>query len=209
MRGCQVARIPDFTAPMIRPVNPSADPKHLLDLFMPLEFFYASRNSGMPTPTLIPGHEMPEPYRHLLVHESDMTPRLRNFHNSAIGLNVVERQVGEQFVMRLVVLHRSDTGAPVEVGAIGIQLDGFDDELRAAILAGLVPLGGLLEQAEIVHESSPKAYFSIQADAFLAELLGQPVGVTLYGRCNALSHGDGIVFADIVEILPLEISPHV
>ena len=184
------------------------DPRHLLDLFMPLEFFYAGRNEEMPFPSLIPGHEMPEPYRHLLVHESDMTPRLRQFHGSSIGLRVVESQVSDNFVMRLVVLERADTGAPVEIGAIGIQLDGFYEPLRQAILAGHVPLGGLLEESQIDHESSPKAYFSLTADAFLSQLLGAAEGSVLYGRCNALSHSGGIVFADIVEILPLHGASH-
>jgi hypothetical protein len=175
---------------------------HLLDLFMPLEFFYASREAQMPRPFLVPGYEVPEPFGHLLVHESDMTPRLRNYHGAAIGLRVIERQVSEQFIMRLVVLHREDTGAPVEIGAIGIQLEGFDPAAREAILAGQMPLGGILETHDIRHESHPKAYFSLTADAYLAHLLGQPVGTTLYGRCNALSHHEGVVFADIVEILP-------
>ena len=170
---------------------------------MPLAFFYARQDASMPQPALIPGAEMPEPYQHLLVHESDMTPRLRNFHGTGIGLRVVDRELSDQFVMRLVVLFRQDDGRPVEMGAIGIQLEGFPEETRAAVLAGEIPLGGLLEAHEIVHESSPKAYFSMVTDAFLADLLGVSPGITLYGRCNALAHPDGTVFADIVEILPL------
>ena len=169
---------------------------------MPLEFFYGHRSEPVPAPALIPGEQMPEPYRHLLVHESDMTPRLRNYHGSQIGLEVIERQVNENFVMRLVVLHREDTGKPVEIGAIGIQLEGFDETTRTAILEGKIPLGGILEAEAIVHESQPKAYFSLESDTFLAGLLRQPVGTKLYGRCNALSRHDGLVFADIVEILP-------
>lgn len=181
-----------------------ADSGKLLDLFMPLAFFYARRPEGMPAATLLAPESMPEPYQHLLVHESDMTPRLRKFHGADISLEVIEREVGEQFVMRLVVLHRSDTSVPVEMGAIGIQLEGFDAEVRAAILAGEVPLGGLLEKFQVDHQSAPRAYFSIIADEFLAEHLKAKVGDHLYGRCNALTHSDGIVFADIVEILPVE-----
>lgn len=183
-------------------VRPPSAAERLLDLFMPLEFFYGQRTQPMPPPALIAGEQMPEPYRHLLVHESDMTPRLREHHGSPIGLEVIERQVSENFIMRLVVLHREDTGKPVEIGAIGIQLEGFDAPTCHDILEGRVPLGGILEAREIVHESHPKAYFSLEADAYLAGLLHQPLGTKLYGRCNALSHHDGLVFADIVEILP-------
>jgi hypothetical protein len=188
---------------MPSPVSPATAPHQLLDLFMPLAFFYARQESSMPQPALIEGATMPEPYQHLLVHESDMTPRLRNFHGTEIGLRVVEREVSEDFVMRLVVLFRQDNLQPVEIGAIGIQLAGFPEETRAGILAGTIPLGGLLETHEIQHESAPKAYFAIETDALLADLLGAPLGTTLYGRCNALSHSDGMIFADIVEILPL------
>ncbi len=184
-------------------VAPTTAAPNLLDLFMPLEFFYASRAEPMPCPRLIPGSDMPAPYQHLLVHESDMTPRLRDFHGSPIGLRVVERQLSEDYVMRLVVLDRQTDQRPVEIGAIGIQLEGFPAAARADILAGQIPLGGLLEAHGIQHESAPKAYFTIPADAFLADLLGATVGAQLYGRCNALSHHDGLVFADIVEILPL------
>jgi hypothetical protein len=115
----------------------------------------------------------------------------------------VQCEVSDNFVMRLVVLFRLDTGSPVEMGAIGIQLEGFPSETKAAILEGKIPLGGVLERDEIPHESAPKAYFSILADAYLAELLGVPRNTVLHGRCNALAHTDGMVFADIVEILPL------
>ncbi len=169
---------------------------------MPLEFFYAQAGRGTPPATYIDGTDMPEPCRHLLVHASDMTPRLAGFHGSEIELEVMEAQKSELFVMRMVVLRRKDTGKPVEFGAIGIHLERFDAETREEIRTGITPLGGILGRRDIPHQSQPKAYFSIRADDFIARLLQEPVGVTLYGRCNALLHPDGIAFADIVEILP-------
>lgn len=148
---------------------------------------------------------MPEPYRQLLVHESDMTPRLAAFHQSEIGLRVIEAQKSNLYVMRLVVLDRKDTGRPVEFGAIGIHLEGFDAAAREEILSGATPLGTILARREIPHRSQPKAYFSMQVDDFMAGLLRVPSRSELFGRCNALTHLDGIVFADIVEILPTEI----
>lgn len=186
---------------MTRPPAVS-ESSHLLDLFMPLEFFYAGKGESLPGAKLLPGYEVPEPYRHLLVHQSDMTPRLREYHGSALGLEVIDRQVSDLFVMRLVVLHRLDNHAPVEIGAIGIQLEAFEPHTRAAILEGKIPLGAILERDKVLHDSAPKAYFSIEADEFIAALLKISPGTKLYGRCNALSHDGGIVFADIVEILP-------
>ncbi len=72
------------------------------------------------------GGDVPEPERSLLVHERDMTSTLRNFHGSPIKLEVVKSECSDDYLMRMVVLHRDDNGAPVEFGAIGIRLDKFE-----------------------------------------------------------------------------------
>jgi hypothetical protein len=91
----------------------------------------------------------------------------------------------------------------VEYGAIGIQLKAFPPHVKQLIRDGKRPLGGILETEGIPHTSAPRAWFAIEADHHTGELLRVPPGTRLYGRSNALSHPDGIVFADIVEILPL------
>ncbi len=174
----------------------------LMDLLMPLQYFYLQAERPLPRVEIAEGASLPEPERHLLVHQSDMTPRLRAFHQADITLQVIHIERSENYVMRLVVLHRQDTGRPVEFGAIGIQLDGFDPETREKIRQAELPLGTILEQREVPHTSAPKAYFRVNADEFMGNLLQEPVGTPLWGRCNALSHSGGIVFADIVEILP-------
>ena len=179
-----------------------------LDLLMPLHFFLGAM-SGFDV-TFIPGEDMPEPYRHLLVHESDMTPRLSDFHQSEIGLRVHTKKEADDFVMRAVVLHKTDPQGelvPVEFGAISIQLEPFPASLREMIKAGERPLGGILQEQGVVHSSHPRAYFKILIDEKLGELLHAPAGSTHYGRSNVLRDADGIDFADIVEILPLAENP--
>ena len=173
-----------------------------MDLLMPLLYFYARDGLTLPLIDFIGGDEMPEPSRHLLVHPSDMTPRLRAWHHSAISLAVVSADHSPDYVMRQVVLTRDRDSAPVEYGAIGIHLDGFASDVRARITSGEAPLGAILEDAGIPHVSAPRAYFEIDADPLIAGLLACDPGTRLCGRCNALSFPDGIVFADIVEILP-------
>jgi hypothetical protein len=104
--------------------------------------------------------------------------------------------------MRQVVLTRDRDRSPVEYGAIGIHLEGFPPPVRDRITSGSAPLGAILEDAAIPHISAPRAYFEIDADPHIASLLDCQPGDRLCGRCNALSFPDGIVFADIVEILP-------
>jgi hypothetical protein len=186
------------------PVTPDAtDSARVLDLLMPLLYFYNQDDLPLSPVEFIDGEAMPLPYRNLLVHSNDMTPTLRDYHAVPIGLEVVQAEMSDDYVMRQVVLRRSSDNAPVEYGAIGIQLEGFKPHVRDLIREGKQPLGGILESEGVPHQSNPRAYFTIEADEHISELLLVPPGTALYGRCNALTHSGGIVFADIVEILPV------
>ena len=176
----------------------SAD--QLLDLLMPLVFFYEQLGLALPPVAFVEGPAMPEPQRHLLVHASDMTPRLREHHGGPPRLRVVSSQRTEDYVIREVVLSCGDR--PVEYGAIGIHLQGFPPHVKTLIRDGLTPLGAILETEGVPHSSAPSGYFQLEADAHMAELLGTAPGTPLFGRCNVLSHADGTAFADIVEVLP-------
>jgi len=174
----------------------------LLSLLLPLHYFYAKEERPLPEIQLLDGADVPEPERSLLVHERDMTSTLRNFHGSPIKLEVVKSECSDDYLMRMVVLHRDDNGAPVEFGAIGIRLDKFEGPVREQIANGSAPLGGLLEKYVIDYRSCPKGYFSTAADPVIGDALAEEVGSIVYGRCNELTDADGFAFADIVEVLP-------
>lgn len=173
-----------------------------LHWLLPFHFFYEKAGLELPDFTFVPGEEVPYPYRSLLVHSNDMTPTLAAFHHSKLYLEVHEHETSEAFVMRLVTLHAASSDVPVEYGAIAIQLSGLPEEMRVQVRAGSKPLGALLGEYGVEHYGSPSAYFSVPADERIAKSLHQRVGEVLYGRCNQLLDRDGIVFADIVEILP-------
>ena len=65
---------------------------------MPLVFFYEQLGLDLPPVAFIEGSTMPEPQRHLLVHASDMTPRLRQHHGCAPLLRVVSAQRTEDLL---------------------------------------------------------------------------------------------------------------
>lgn len=187
------------------PATPeSAAGSQLLDLLMPLAYFYGRHGREMPPVGFIAGDEVPEPWHHLLVHASDMTPRLRAFHQSPILLDVKEADVTDDFVMRKVILRRQDTMRAVEYGAIGIHLSGFSTGVKQRIREGREPLGGVLEAENIPHRSAPRGFFRVTADDVIAGLLCTEPGAVHYGRSNVLEFPDGTVFADIVEIIPPE-----
>jgi len=170
--------------------------------FAPLAHFYAKSGVALPKIDYLDGDSVPSPARSLLVHSSDMTSTLRQFYSAEIGLRVCSVAREEDIVSRLVVLHRRDTGSPVEFGAIRIFLDKLPEKVRSAVKGGEEPLGAILERFAVPYRSAPRAYFSFLADAFVGVLLDQVVDRELYGRCNVLSTPAGEPFAEIVEILP-------
>lgn len=173
-----------------------------LSWLLPFHYFYEKAGLDLPDFRFLSGDEVPYPYRSLLVHTNDMTPTLAAFHHSRLYLEVHAHEANEDFVMRLVSLRAVATDASVEYGAIAIQLGGLPPELAAEVVAGRKPLGALLGEYGVEHIGSPLAYFAVPADERIAQALGQQPGEILYGRCNQLLDREGMVFADIVEILP-------
>lgn len=188
------------TAARPRPyaVGEAPEPK----LLYPLDEFY--RQDGRPLPPVerVRGDEVPEPYHHLLVHDRDMTPTLEAFHGGRIHLRLLGRRVEAGALWREVVLTLDRSERPVEFGAIVIYLDRFPPAAREAILEGHTPLGTILAQHRIAHDSAPRAFVRVRADGLISAALAAEEGATLYGRRNVLATPDGEILADILEILP-------
>ena len=171
------------------------------DLLYPLSHF--CRVSGHPLPAceFIDGAVMPEPYRTLLVHHGDMTSRLEEFHGAPMKLRVLHRETGGDAYRREVLLCAQDSGLPVEYGAIEIHLDAFAEPLRALILEGRAPLGGLLNRHGIRYRSEPRAYLKLAPDSVMDAHFDLDGAHTLYGRSNVLLGDGDRVLARIVEVL--------
>jgi len=146
--------------------------------------------------------QLPEPYRSLLFHESDMTGTLERYCGQAMLLHTIERVITPDRVVRHVELRGAEDGQPAEFGAIEISLDQFEAGPSEEILAGELPLGTILKKAEIDFISRPVAYFRIKPGASVRHSFGVPEDGWLYGRCNQLLALNGLTIADVVEILP-------
>ena len=85
--------------------------------------FYA--NLGLPLPELrdLRGEDMPQPYKRLLVHSSDMTPTLEAFYRQPLRLTVLTREQQDHTYLREVVLKSATDARPVEYGVIRICLN--------------------------------------------------------------------------------------
>jgi chorismate-pyruvate lyase len=174
-----------------------------LPFVYPLDDFYAHAGLRLPNFERIPGDQVPEPYRHLLVHERDMTPTLEAFHGHDIHLRILSRVQRDDFYFREVVLQLNDSNLPVEFGANKVNLSLFPPRARQLILEERIPLGRLLKDFEIPHSTHPKAFFRVEADEFIASVLNLPHSANLYGRRANILDLKSRPLSEIVEILPL------
>lgn len=175
------------------------------DLLYPLTRFCEDGGHPLPACKVIDGAEMPRPYRDLLVHTGDMTSRLESFHGGEIIIEVLHHEHTADGYRREVVLHVEGTGLAVEYGAIEIDVDAFDGELRRLILEEHLPFGGLLNRFGIHYRSEPKAFIRLGDDAVMQRVFEMPEAHEFFGRCNVLLGENDRVLARIVEVLrPVE-----
>ncbi len=148
------------------------------------------------------GSSMPQPFRDLLVHENDMTSTLEKYHQSPIGLEVLQVSHEEGDYVREVILNKRSTGEPVEYGAIDIVLDHFPLPEKQAIVSGNEPLGGIMNQMEHPYFSRPKGFFSLLAPRICQGRFRCGETQELFGRYNQLLNAKDETLASIIEILP-------
>ncbi len=172
------------------------------DLFYPLDEFYSAYGHAFPAIEKIDPEAMPEPYRSLLVHDGDMTPTLEKFHGSRISLKLFDKHVNGKRLSRRVALMLDSNATPVEFGAIIIHLEPFPEDARQHILECIRPLGTILNEDVIAHQSHPASYFRVKSDDLINETLDLKGELMLYGRQNILTNQTGDALAEVIEILP-------
>jgi chorismate-pyruvate lyase len=176
-----------------------SQPENLLD---PLDQFYFVSGVAVPKAIKIEDECIPEPYRRLLVHDNDMTPTLEAEYRQRIHIRLISWEVEDHVLRRQVVLVLDSDERPVEFGAIRIQLNQLPPEARQRVLESKLPLGRVLQDFFIQHNSRPVAYFEVEADSLIGEALKTPGAQRVYGRRNRLLTPSGEVLAEVVEILP-------
>ena len=169
---------------------------------LPLEFFYAKKKIEQLDIFPINSEHLPELERNLLAHDVDMTSTLSKYHNSDLYVEVLDSEINENYILRMVVLKTSNEHVPVEFGAIGIDLDKLPSKMAIEISDKIKPLGKLLEEHKIDYISNPRGYFKLKSDNLMSEILKCPLSEYLYGRCNKITDNKGYTIADIVEVLP-------
>jgi chorismate-pyruvate lyase len=171
-------------------------------LLYPLNEFYSQAGLSLPFATRINGRDMPEPYRHLLVHDRDMTPTLEAAYDRKMNLRVLKYSLVGEVFSRQIVLVPEDSDSPAVFGAIKIYLDQFPAAARDLVLERKLPLGTILESQAIKHFSRPDAFFEVEADGSICQGLHITGPARLYGRRNMLGNSTGRKLAQVLEILP-------
>jgi hypothetical protein len=131
-----------------------------------------------------------------------MTSTLATFHESALRVEVLQRQRLDDLYLREVFLRTLGSNSVVEYGVIGIALEQFTPVQQEAIQAGQIPLGALLHRFEIAFVSAPIGFFSLPAESVIDTPLAPIKCPIFYGRFNHLSKPAGEPLAWILEILP-------
>jgi len=150
----------------------------------------------------LPGEQLPEPARRLLVHAQDMTSTLAAFHGSPLRVEVLRQEQDATLYFREVFLRTQSLDRIVEYGVIAIDLEQFTPPQREAIQAGRIPLGELLHRFRIPFVSSPIGYFAVAAERLGGRPFVVPAGTSCHGRFNRLGKPSGEALAWILEILP-------
>jgi chorismate-pyruvate lyase len=131
-----------------------------------------------------------------------MTPTLENFHGGRIGLRVLQREQRGDFYYRQVVLYLEGGNKPVEFGANKVSLLLYPPKARQMILEERAPLGRVLSECDIPHTTQAKAFFRVEADVLIADLLGVKAPLVLYGRRATILDSQKRPLSEVVEILP-------
>ena len=166
-----------------------------------LQRFYEPVGLAAPVLEELKGPEVPQPYRALLVHSSDMTSTLASFYGETPRLRVLTRERRNESYKREVILWVTEGARPIEYGVIRIHLDRLPPAARQLVLQEERPLGDILNGEAIAFLSWPQAFFRLKSDAHAGAALGMRHPGFLYGRRNVLLDGSRHLLAEVIEVL--------
>lgn len=172
-----------------------------IELLHPLPELYAAAGRVLPEFETIDANALPPVAYRLLVHSGDMTSKLEEHYSDKMRLRVLQCDHRAEHYRREVILFGERTGLPVEYGAIQIHLEAFEEQLRAEIVSGILPLGGLLNRYGIRYRSEPRGFLRVAPCARMCELFQLEQPTVLYARSNRLLDAEGLELASIVEVL--------
>ncbi len=171
-------------------------------LLFPLDLTYERAGVDGPSAKTISPSSIPSPYRELLAHDHSMTATLERHYGVRVALRSMCAWSSGHWYYRRVVLTREDSGRPVEMGAIHMNLESLSGRIRSQILRHQTPIGRVLDDGSVSYLSRPRKFLAITPNSEMMALFWMREPRTLFGRQTELSV-NGRTIGDIVEILPL------
>jgi chorismate-pyruvate lyase len=166
----------------------------------PLDAAYSHAGIDPPHVEVIDPARLPSRAARLLVHGRTMTRELER----ACGERVVLRPLwigrADGWYLRRVLLARSSSGRPVEMGAMAVRLPDVPAPLRRQIVLAGAPLGRLLADPR-VYTIRPLAFLRIIPNAEMLGVFWLKHARPLYGRQTEILR-NGRVIGHVVEVLP-------
>lgn len=156
-------------------VNPQDELQALLDLFPGGPALIASAEH---TPSAL----IPDPYKHLLVHDQHMTVTMEAFHGAPVDVRILERRSAGDIYSRKIVLTKAGTDDVVQFGIVRFDLSYVTPAVRNEILQGETPLGRVLINHNVLRHIDLGAVLKVTLGPGLAELMNAPEGTVTYGR---------------------------
>ena len=184
------------------PARPAAPRPSVRGVLYPLDLVYARAGVALPKVKEVSPHDIPLPYRSLLVHDDDMTLTLERHFGGRVVLRPLSTFTSGRSYFRRVLLVQEYAGRPVEMGAIRMRLDAFPQRLRAKVLGNQVPLGRILRDGRFDYRSRAKAFLAVTPNPEMMGVFWMREPRTLYGRRTEILRG-GVKIGDIVEVLPM------
>jgi hypothetical protein len=151
----------------------------------------------------IPGKNVPEPYKQLLVHEHHMTVTVEEFHKSLVDVRVQQKMVTPTHYAREILLTRQSDHQVVQYGIVRLNLTYLSPEVQARIVGEGTPLGRILIEHDVHRSIHLTALWKISPGEALARMFGLPPGPkspVVYGR-TAMIYCDDEPAIELLEIV--------
>jgi len=151
-------------------------------------------------------HEIPEPYRELLVHHNHMTVALERWYDSPVEVVVLGETYADPFYGRLIQLRLAGTERVVEYGIMQIDLSVCGAQARQAILKHSAPLGRILIADAILAEVHYDSFLEFAPNQRIMQALAIDETKPFFGRLASIESNGGHA-VDLLEIMPVDVEP--
>lgn len=130
--------------------------------------------------------EMPEPFRHLLVHNEHMTLRLGAHHGRSVDLKVLETEYEAPLYRRKIVLTLKGTDEVVEFGVMRMNFNFTGEAVKREVLSADRPLGEILVRHNVLRRIEPRWYLRFPAFCCHLAYFHQEMPMPAFGRVGTI-----------------------